>query len=135
MASWLVFLAGVDLHAPVGSLVHMGDASSKGFALLSTRAAPHEVRHELKVRERWRFTDVSDEFQPAAVDVGLCDQLAGLCPLGGPDHDHAEDPPLFSPGQVAGRAPRVALRRPTEFEKWVSTRLREAPSRPAPRTA
>ena len=134
MASWLVFLAGVDLQSPLASLVHMGDSSTQGYAVMSTRATPREVRHEFRLRERWRFADVADDFQPAVLDASICDEMAGLSPLGGaPDEQDAAR--LFAPGHVPGRASIRSLRRETEFERWVSARLAARPAPPPVRAA
>ena len=46
-----------DLGAARSEVVHLGDSSTYGFAIMDTTATREEVNRELRVRERWRFLD------------------------------------------------------------------------------
>ena len=46
-----------DLGTARSEVVHLGDSSTYGFAIMDTIATREEVNRELRVRERWRFLE------------------------------------------------------------------------------
>ncbi len=63
----LVFLAVVDLAAPLSDTVYCSDSSATGYALHLARVHPSELRPLAEVRERWRFLPV--ERRPVAISA------------------------------------------------------------------
>ena len=53
----LLFLVEHSLTSRRSDVVHLGDSSTYGFAIMSTRATAEEINAELLVRERWRFLE------------------------------------------------------------------------------
>ena len=52
-----VFLVEHELTAPRSETVHLGDSSTYGFALMSTKASSARIGKEVTIREKWRFLE------------------------------------------------------------------------------
>lgn len=94
----LVFLAGVNLAAPMSDTVYSSDSSVAGYALHLTRCPPRETAALAAVRERWRFQ--SEERRPAALSPPSCTpgwaadwDPPGPLPPGAPPSSAALPPP------------------------------------------
>ncbi|CAK0875323.1 unnamed protein product [Prorocentrum cordatum] len=55
----LLFLVEADLGAKFSDEVYCGDSSTRGYALHVAVGGPDEIREAWKLRERWRYRDVS----------------------------------------------------------------------------
>ena len=115
----LCFFAQVQLDADFDHEVYCGDASSFGYALMSTEGSPSEIHHAAKYREKWRFQKVDDQIElPLASSVS--DALAGLSVPGAQESDH-----LVNDSRVRGAHCQPLATASTPFALWLEAQAHE----------
>ena len=82
LARQLAFITEVRLDAPYWPVVHIGDSSTYGYALLRTVASHSEQHRAAQGKERWRFHEVDAEAEDLLLDSEFLNAEGGLSPLG-----------------------------------------------------
>lgn len=93
----LCLLSGVALDAPMHPLIHVGDSSTHGYALLYGRMPVAACAGAARWKERWRFIEVEDASEAQLLDASWAEVLGGLSPLGGPGPLGADGEPIPAP--------------------------------------
>ena len=110
----LLMLSEVNLASEFSPEVYMGDSANNGYALLSTRATPVELREACTFKERWRFAAVPVDSVPSLISPAEYDIAGGLSPLGGENPAAPNLRPAdlrIRPGVPAGCGPTTAFGR------------------------
>ena len=106
----LLFVVEHNLSAEVCEEVHVGDASDRGFGLMTCRASRERIQHEMRYEERWRFI-TSDEMTDTV-----------LYPLPFPASDQADGRlhvETTGGHTMRGISPLAGVGQHTLFGKWV----------------
>ena len=120
VASALALLTVADLSAPFAKEVTIGDSSGFGYALLSTRATPAEIRRVWAHRERWRFREQLAEGKHTLTGSEI-ESLGGLSPLGGAEAASSAEPCCAPSGVILPGGP-AGTGASTVFGRWLADR-------------
>lgn len=93
----LCLLSEVAMDAPMHPLVHVGDSSTNGYALLYGRMPVAACVDAARWKERWRFIEVENATEVHHPSASWAETLGGLSPLGGPGPLAADGEPIPAP--------------------------------------
>ena len=103
----LCFLAERPLDAPTSPLVHVGDSSDPGYALMYGTLPLPAVRSAMRWKERWRFLEVDPPAPLTHISGTWLEKLGGLSVASPDDDDGGLPPGAAGRGWTVHRLPRL----------------------------